>query len=604
MLTLPLQFCLLPEEEQQNEEGSTESINTIELEEGRKNRPQLEPKDPAATKKLGSNGIDEEKEVGWIDAEEPLDLINTSEESFYESLIKEMPRCLLNYDFRIRKGDPRNLKIPCMIANNKFIANAYINVNLPINIMSFTYYNSIQKDGYVYRGRNFTGLERDMHVFIGNMSYVMDFAILENIETNINPSLSHVVFRRPFVEIVCLAINRKHGLITFTEGIREVTFKTPYKDPERNELTSEGYDILSSRKLFSNMKIRFSGVHVPLFDTMLFHDQPGQGEGPTVSVESQHTPTASSPSKSQPTTSQPRSSQETSSQAPSSHEPTTEQQIPQTTSSMPHDSPLSGGSTPGSVEGSMQLKELTNLCTKLLARVTSLETEIKKTQEVHGKALTKLVKKVKTFGRSAQVYNKEEKCNNETEHAEEVEYGDILEHITKQITLSKGPQGEEQSQESSEVHLDQEKVQENIGKSSGSETSQWHIKALKICFKAFDREDLDTLWSLVKERFKSVAPTEDMERALWVKLKRIYEPDKEDTLWKLQRNMHDSLTWRLYGSCAVHHVFSTRGHCIYMLPEKDYPLTTTLMMLQVEEDSEMARDLVKKIFIEVNRSRS
>ncbi|GJX29218.1 hypothetical protein Tco_0237297 [Tanacetum coccineum] len=128
--------------------------------------------------------------------------------------------------------------------------------------------------------------------------------------------------------------------------------------------------------------------------------------------------------------------------------------------------------------------------------------------------------------------------------------------------------------------------------------------------KAFDREDLDTLWSLVKEKFRSVEPTEDMERALWVELKRLYEPDKEDTLWKLQRYMHDPLTWRLYGSCAVHHVFSTRGHCIYMLPEKDYPLTTAVMMLmlsrrlQVEEDSEMARDLVKKIFIEANRSRS
>ncbi|GJZ90834.1 hypothetical protein Tco_0662761 [Tanacetum coccineum] len=194
--------------------------------------------------------IDKEKEVGWIDVEEPLDLINTSEESVYESLIKEMPRCLLNYDFRIRKGDPRNLKIPCMIGH-KFMANAYINVDLPINIMSFAYYNSIKKDGYVYRGRNFLGLERDMHVFVGNMSYVMDFAILENIETNINPSLSHVVFGRPFVEIACLAINRKHRLITFTEGIREVTFKTPYKDPERNELTSEGYDILSSRVTLS-----------------------------------------------------------------------------------------------------------------------------------------------------------------------------------------------------------------------------------------------------------------------------------------------------------------------------------------------------------------
>ncbi|GKF87798.1 hypothetical protein Tco_0258675 [Tanacetum coccineum] len=32
--------------------------------------------------------------------------------------------------------------------------------------------------------------------------------------------------------------------------------------------------------------------------------------------------------------------------------------------------------------------------------------------------------------------------------------------------------------------------------------------------KGFNREDLDTLGSLVKERFRSIEPTEDMERAL------------------------------------------------------------------------------------------
>ncbi|GJS34271.1 zinc finger BED domain-containing protein RICESLEEPER 2 [Tanacetum coccineum] len=183
------------------------------------------------------------------DVEEPLDLIDKSEELLYESLIKDMPTCSLNYDFRIRKGDPRNLKIPCMIGH-KFMANAYIDVDLPMNIM-YLAYNYIQKDGYEYRGRNFVGLGRDMHVFVGNMSYVMDFTILENIETNINPSLSHVVFGRPFVEIACLAINRKHGLMTFMDGIREVTFKTPYKDPKKSELTSEGHDLLSSRVILS-----------------------------------------------------------------------------------------------------------------------------------------------------------------------------------------------------------------------------------------------------------------------------------------------------------------------------------------------------------------
>ncbi|GKG17109.1 hypothetical protein Tco_0362066 [Tanacetum coccineum] len=44
-------------------------------------------------------------EIEWLDVEEPLDLVDTNKESIYESLIKEMPKCSLNYDFRIKKGD-------------------------------------------------------------------------------------------------------------------------------------------------------------------------------------------------------------------------------------------------------------------------------------------------------------------------------------------------------------------------------------------------------------------------------------------------------------------------------------------------------------------
>ncbi|GJS94500.1 hypothetical protein Tco_0801468 [Tanacetum coccineum] len=100
--------------------------------------------------------------------------------------------------------------------------------------------------------------------------------------------------------------------------------------------------------------------------------------------------------------------------------------------------------------------------------------------------------------------------------------------------------------------------------------------------KAFDREDLDTLWSLVKEKFRSVEPTEDMERALWVELKRLYEPDKEDTLWKLQRYTHDPLTWRLYGSCAVHHYLQQEGLRFIM----DYPNITMEEYIRFEEEKD------------------
>ncbi|GJY02533.1 hypothetical protein Tco_0360685 [Tanacetum coccineum] len=113
----------------------------------------------------------------------------------------------------------------------------------------------------------------------------------------------------------------------------------------------------------------------------------------------------------------------------------------------------------------------------------------------------------------------------------------------------------------------------------------------------FDREDMDTLWSLVKETFSSSVPTEDKEKELWVDLNRLYEPDPRDQLWARQRYMHNPLEWKLYDTCGVHHVFTGRGHKIFMLVEKDYPLTkglTTLMIIQ-DEDEEMFGGILSRL---------
>ncbi|GKB19623.1 hypothetical protein Tco_0853546 [Tanacetum coccineum] len=63
---------------------------------------------------------------------------------------------------------------------------------------------------------------RKMEWEVGNMSYVMDFTILENVESNIDPSLSQVILGKPFVETAMLMIDNEKGLITFIEGIRKV----------------------------------------------------------------------------------------------------------------------------------------------------------------------------------------------------------------------------------------------------------------------------------------------------------------------------------------------------------------------------------------------
>nr|GEY90148.1 hypothetical protein [Tanacetum cinerariifolium] len=64
----------------------------------------------------------------------------------------------------------------------------------------------------------------------------------------------------------------------------------------------------------------------------------------------------------------------------------------------------------------------------------------------------------------------------------------------------------------------------------------------------------------------------DKEKELWVELKRLFKPDFEDQLCTHhQAFMHDTLDWKLYDTCGVHHVY-TKDQELFMLVEKDYPL--------------------------------
>nr|GFB07923.1 hypothetical protein [Tanacetum cinerariifolium] len=64
-------------------------------------------------------------------------------------------------------------------------------------------------------------------------------------------------------------------------------------------------------------------------------------------------------------------------------------------------------------------------------------------------------------------------------------------------------------------------------------TKAYH--SFKDMLKGFDKEDLIALWNLVKEKLSSAVASVDKEKALWVKLKRMFEPNADDVIWNLQR---------------------------------------------------------------------
>ncbi|GKC62350.1 hypothetical protein Tco_1094948 [Tanacetum coccineum] len=143
-----------------------------------------------------------------------------------------------------------------------------------------------------------------------------------------------------------------------------------------------------------------------------------------------------------------------------------------------------------------------------------------------------------------------------------------------------------------------------------------YVEALEVKYPIIDwevySEDTKRYWRIIRVGNHTeaylifVEMLKKFDRDNLVKLKRLFEPDSNDTLWKLQRYMHDPLVWRLYDTCGVHHVSSVRGHDIFMLVEKDYPLSKGVLMLMlvnkllVKQSSEMANELLRKIFIQAN----
>ncbi|GJT74752.1 hypothetical protein Tco_1041477 [Tanacetum coccineum] len=99
------------------------------------------------------------------------------------------------------------------------------------------------------------------------------------------------------------------------------------------------------------------------------------------------------------------------------------------------------------------------------------------------------------------------------------------------------------------IPMDSEEGEKKATSSSSEEQSAEKEKELS------EEELQKLLVDLVKKRFSTTEPTDDKERELWVELKRLFEPDNNDILWKLQRYMHDHLVWRLYDTCGVQTIY-------------------------------------------------
>nr|GEY95557.1 hypothetical protein [Tanacetum cinerariifolium] len=133
-------------------------------------------------------------------------------------------------------------------------------------------------------------------------------------------------------------------------------------------------------------------------------------------------------------------------------------------------------------------------------------------------------------------------------------------------------------------------------------THQLYVRFITL-LKNFDREDLESLWSIVKERFSTSKPNNYSDDYLLTTLKAMFgRTDRQDQVWKSQKSVHGQAMvkrWKLLESCGVHIITFTTTQLI-LLVERRYPLSMftldqmlNAVKLRVEEQSEMSLELIR-----------
>nr|GEY21224.1 hypothetical protein [Tanacetum cinerariifolium] len=107
------------------------------------------------------------------------------------------------------------------------------------------------------------------------------------------------------------------------------------------------------------------------------------------------------------------------------------------------------------------------------------------------------------------------------------------------------------------------------------DTHQLYISFTTL-LKNFDREDLENLWGIVKDRFSTSMPTNFFNEYLLLTLKTMFKkPDEQDAIWRNQKSVHGLTlvkSWKLLTSCGVH-VITLSTVQLFLLVERRYPLS-------------------------------
>ena len=90
---------------------------------------------------------------------------------------------------------------------------------LPMNVMSRDFYNSTMKQKIEYKGRNTVGVFMKVPIFVGNITIVTEFAVVENMDGYRDKEMRDVIIGNPFCKEVNIDAKRFEGFLSIRRSM-------------------------------------------------------------------------------------------------------------------------------------------------------------------------------------------------------------------------------------------------------------------------------------------------------------------------------------------------------------------------------------------------
>ncbi|PWA65851.1 Homeodomain-like protein [Artemisia annua] len=126
---------------------------------------------------------------------------------------------------RLHHSNPYTLQLTCKIGFVDF--HPFVNICSPINLMSKGSYTKIFKKEIEYLGNNFLGEVKNVSVFVGTYTFLVDFMIFDNVTEFVESGLEEIILGKPFQDFSWIKIDTHNGVVWLPNENDVTIFKMP-----------------------------------------------------------------------------------------------------------------------------------------------------------------------------------------------------------------------------------------------------------------------------------------------------------------------------------------------------------------------------------------